>query len=226
MLEGFSSRLIADRNLSIVHFVNEVMQGDGVRGAHSSERFRMRSRTGLGEHLARAHERVLKKQSVESSMGLVARARIHQVMKELRLTTETCIPLSTVLSRTVRRYQNVVHDHDALAKFLMNSLDTALDVAEEFATQVSRIHAEWSKAVSPRPGTVLAAAIEHTGRNGGLRSASLLEQTGANKSNVYRAIDELEAKGLIREVTGRKKDQAWLSPDLVDLISATVDGPH
>jgi len=164
----------------------------------------------------------LRKQSVATPAGLVARENVHGALKDLRLITSACVPLSVVLCRTVRRYETVAHDHEALAEFLTKSLDGALEVAEKLAAEVVALQLKWGELFSPRPGTVLAVAIDHVGRHACLRSGPLLEQTGANKSNVYRAIDELEAVGIIREVTGRKKDQMWVSPDLVDLIAATV----
>jgi hypothetical protein len=116
----------------------------------------------------------------------------------------------------------VVHDHEALAEFLTKSLEAALEVADKFAAEVVALQLKWGELISPRPGTVLAVAVDHVGRHACLRSGTLLDQTGANKSNVYRAIDELEAVGVIREVTGRKKDQMWISPDSVDRLRATL----
>lgn len=224
ILEAYSSKLIADVSISMVDFLDTAMREAAVPQSNSRGHVnnRLRLRLSLADHLARAHKRGLKKQSVASPAGLVAREGVHYVMNDLGLITSTCVPLSVVLRRTVRRYEAVAHDHDALSELLTKSVDTALEWADSFASEIEALQLRWRGLISPRPDTVLAIAVDHVGRHASLRSGPLVEQTAANKSNVYRAIDQLESVGIIREVTGRKKDQMWVSPDLVDLIQATV----
>ena len=97
ILEAYSSQLIADGSTSVVDFLDVAMGAVEVLPSDAKETGGGRARHGLGDHLARAHERGLRNQSVATPAGLVARENVHRALKDLGLITVTYVPLSAVL---------------------------------------------------------------------------------------------------------------------------------
>ena len=221
-LEEFASQRIAEPKLSFQDYLVAALQQGATVEPGVSPRSPGKSGQSLGAHLARVHQRELKQDDVASPRGVLARARVNELLKDLGLTTMACIPLSVALNQAVRRYESTVRNQDELPGFLLKSLAVAVENAEGFVLHVIETFDEWTTAISPRKGTVLETALLSVTHRGGITSGPLLVSSGANKSNVYRAIDELEACGILREVTGRKKNQVWVAPRLVEIFEHAV----
>ena len=221
-LEKFASQRIVEPKLLFQNYLIAAFGQSGTVEPGVSPRSPGKSSQSLGDHLARVHQRELKQDDVASPRGVLARARVNELLKDLGLTTMACIPLSVALNQAVRRYESTVRNQDELPGFLLKSLAVAVENAEGFVLHVTETFDKWTTAVTPRKGTVLETALLLVMQCGAITSGPLLVSSGANKSNVYRAIDELEACGILREVTGRKKDQVWVAPRLVETVERAV----
>ena len=84
---------------------------------------------------------------------------------------------------------------------------------------VARAQRELRDRVCPKTGTVLESLVNCLEVFPLVNCDQLLISTGANKSNVYRAIYLLEEVGAIVEVSGRKKHQMWIAPEVVKIVN-------
>lgn len=48
-----------------------------------------------------------------------------------------------------------------------------------------------------------------------MAAAEIERRSGSSEQQAYRAIDRLEAAGLIQEITGRKRDRVWVAAELL-----------
>ncbi len=228
LLEQFSSYAISKDSADRESFLVARLRGkvDGSQLVRSTSSTVRSSRRELCEQLAAAHQKALGRGSIRGESGLAARQAVINELRRLKLAEATTLPLSTVLHPRLKSYELISRDVDKLGEILGQAIDDGIVVGDRFASSVREIVNRWYVDLSPRPGTVLEAAIVAAASASGLVAADLLKKTGANKSNVYRAIDELEAIGALAEVTGRKKDQVWLAPELVDAMRQAIRKAH
>jgi hypothetical protein len=176
----------------------------------------------LQELLARAHQRVLGRRSVFEDAGISARQSIVAELKSHGLLSSSIAPFSVVLLAARKSYGRSADDLVNLGRVLVRAVEGGMQTGDAFAMEVTEVLRGWTSTLSPKSGTVLDKALSMVAAQSGLIASDLISQTGANKSNVYRAIDELEAVGALVEVTGRKKVQLWLAPQLVQVTKRAV----
>ncbi|WP_223585436.1 Fic family protein [Microbacterium sp. OVT16B] len=95
---------------------------------------------------------------------------------------------------------------------------SALAAAIETAASVERIESfpeEWSAEVRPRRGSAAATLLLAFFDNPVLNAAEIERLSGAKTAQAYAAIERLAEAGVIREITGRKRDRVWVAADLL-----------
>jgi hypothetical protein len=224
LLEQFSSNAISIGAADPESFFVARLRGkvDGAQRVRLTTSTARSPRRELSELLAAAHQKALGRGGIRDESGVAARQTVINELRRLDLIEATTLPLSTVLYLRLKSYESLSRDADKLSEILGRAIDDGIVVGDRFASSVRGVVNRWLVESSPRPGTVLEAAIVAAASASGLVATDLLQKTGANKSNVYRAIDELEAIGALAEVTGRKKDQLWLAPELVDATRQAI----
>jgi hypothetical protein len=221
-LEQFCSRRIVEPSLSLMEYFNvlagnEIMASESV--ARRPRRRVARESLSLSLLLAGAHVRVFSDLSTASDAGHRARQMLKLAIHEQGLTTNSVVPLSLNLLARKKAYESVWDDETKLAQLLHQALRDALVRGDAIGEEVRRTANEWKELVTPKPGTVLHVLLTEVLGSVRVTGAEALRLTGANKSNVYRAIDVLEEHGILFETTGRKKDQVWLATTYVDRLA-------
>ena len=216
-LESYCSWAISNESRDVETYIMEHVcerQSNTIK-ASSARSSGRRMRQELTSALAHGHNHVLARRSVHEDSGIAARRATTKILMSLGLAEATTIPLSAALYGRQRIYETSAANEERLAALLGWAIDVGIKLGDGFASEVLDISSRWLSALKPRPGTVLQTAMDVAASETRFVAADLLRMTGANKSNVYRAIDELEGIGAVVEVTGRKKDQIWLAPELV-----------
>lgn len=90
--------------------------------------------------------------------------------------------------------------------------------AEQSRISIQRIAAlpgEWAAEVKPRAGSAVAALLALFYDHPVMAAAEIESLAVASTAAAYVALDRLESAGVIREVTGRKRDRVWVASDLL-----------
>jgi DNA-binding IclR family transcriptional regulator len=74
---------------------------------------------------------------------------------------------------------------------------------------------EWTADVKPRKGSAAATLLPIFYDHPVMTASEVEEHAGANRAAAYGAIARLESAGIIREITGRKRDRVWMADDLL-----------
>lgn len=216
-LEAYCSWAISNESIEFEKYIVERLFS-GRNNPANIRRTRQSSkhvRQELSAFLAEAHNEMLAKQSVRDDRAIAARMSLVDNLVKLGLTTTTTVPISAVLLGRVKTYTASAASTEKLANVLGQAIDVGIKLGDLLSMEVSSVTNRWLSDLEPRPSTVLRAALDLAAAETTFAATDLLRMTGANKSNVYRAIDQLEEIGGVVEVTGRKKDQIWLAPELV-----------
>ena len=73
----------------------------------------------------------------------------------------------------------------------------------------------WAADVKPRKGSAAATLLPLFYDHPVMSTDDIDRLAAANRSATYPAIDRLEEAGVIREITGRKRDRVWVANDLL-----------
>jgi len=152
--------------------------------------------------------------------GRVGRALINAVLRRRRVTKATVVPIATAMVANRDGYFALVNDYrdGRLAPFVENLARSAVIAAEESRTTADRfkdLPAEWRSMSRPRAGTaadvIIASLLDHPV----LTAEEAVGITGSALSATYAAMDRLQADGVVRELTGRKRDRVWAASDIL-----------
>lgn len=150
--------------------------------------------------------------------GRIGRALINAVFRRRGLTVRTVVPVASALVADRERYFSLINTYraghvGAFIDDLARSTIVAAEEARESARRFRELPAEWKALVRPRLGSGAAALIDALLTHP-IITAELVDKITGASSQAYRAITQLESAGLIREITGRKRDRAWIASDI------------
>lgn len=150
--------------------------------------------------------------------GRIGRALINAVLRRRGLTRRTVVPLASAMVANRDRYFTQINDYRTgqLGPFVQALAEAAIAAADESRESAHRLRempAEWRALVNPKPGSGTARLLDALVSMPILDAATVEKITGAS-SQSYRAIDQLEGAGLIREITGRQRSRVWTATDI------------
>lgn len=179
---------------------------------------------GLGMHLARVHKLRMRRGEISTIEGKSARVAVGAELRNLGLLQHCTLPVSVALHGKLSVYGRCVKDQERLAKLLIDEICESVEIATRILETVDRLDRSWRAELPSKKGSVLDAAIDMSLSDVVVVGDRLRSVTGANKSNVYRAVQAMVGIGALSEVTGRRKNQIWVATELVDTVEMLMAG--
>lgn len=152
--------------------------------------------------------------------GRIGRALINAVLRRRGLTRHAIVPLATALVADRAGYFGMLDayregDVDTVILGLASAAIVAADESRVSARRLRELPDEWKTIAPARAGSATA-----TLRDGLLTLPVLTAETASplvgTSSQAYRALEALEGAGLLREITGRQRNRAWVATDVTD----------
>lgn len=152
--------------------------------------------------------------------GRIGRALISAVLRRRGLTNNTVIPLASgILARrddyfaSLTRYR--AGDPAQIVALIAESARVAAVEARVSIDRIRNLPDEWRAEVTSRHGSAVAALIPAFYEQPVMTAADIERSSGAGTAQAYKAIERLTAAGIVREITGRKRDRMWAAVDLM-----------
>lgn len=153
--------------------------------------------------------------------GRIGRALIGALLRRRSVMSHVALPLASGLYALREQYFAALGayrdgDLEPLFTVLCRSASAA---AQESLTSIGRLGAlpsDWRDEGVGRRGSAAARLIEVLVEHPTLTAEDAAELTGASLPAAYPALAALEERGILREVTGRKRDRIWVVADVVD----------
>lgn len=153
--------------------------------------------------------------------GRIGRALINAVLQRRGLTHHALLPMASGLAALRQDY------FAALGAYRTGELGPMFDLlarasiaaAQEARVSFVRLRAmpeSWRVELARRADSAAARVLEQIFESPTLTAEDFVRLTGGSTSSAYGAIDVLADAGIIREVTGRKRDRIWVVSDIVD----------
>jgi Fic family protein len=156
--------------------------------------------------------------------GRVGRALILAVLRRRGIGTSCLPPVSLALGGKADRYVagltswRVGEEDDWYAIFA-EALFQAADGTRNFADQVAKLQARWmGKASEPRRGSGPRRLIELLPSHPIVNVKTAAQLLGGSEERARTAIRRLETAGVLRQTTVGRRNRAWESVGLFDLL--------
>ena len=152
--------------------------------------------------------------------GRIGRALVSASLRRRGVTRNAVIPLASGILARRDEYFNALGEYrngdpNPLTGLFIRS---ALAAANESRTSIERIKAlpdDWMAEVKPRRGSAIANLLPVFFDHPVMNAGEVERHSGAKTVQTYAAIDRLVEAGVIREITGRKRDRVWMASDLL-----------
>jgi len=158
--------------------------------------------------------------------GRAGRCLIHVIYRRAELAPRFVPPVSLVLATESDAYiRGLTAYRDNRAEDWC--LDFALTVikaaraARRLAQQIDGLEERWmQQAGNPRRGSTARRLVAALPAQPILRVSHVVELTGAGLSAAHKAVNDLEAAGVLKQVTVGKRNRAWEAVGLLNLVDA------
>lgn len=159
----------------------------------------------------------------EDGNGRVGRALIHLVLRRRRLAPHYVPPISLVLAANYDAYVAGLiayrdRREDEWCGVFARATGIAADGARALAEDIDALKRRWNETVGARAGSAAAKLIELLPTHPVFDLRSATEVLDASGEAARLAIKRLEAAGVVKEITKRKRDRAWEAVGLFALL--------
>lgn len=151
--------------------------------------------------------------------GRVGRAIINAVLRRRGVTGTSVVPVASALLAQREHYFGRIDGYRAgrAAPFVADLAEGLRLAAEESRVSAGRLielPAAWAAAVPFRADSVGAKLIGLMLDHPVFSIDEIGRVTGSGPANLATAVARLEEAGIVREITGRKRDRVWLVSDV------------
>lgn len=153
--------------------------------------------------------------------GRIGRALLGAVLQRRGITRNAVVPIASGLFALRAEYFAALDayrtgDLDPIVNVTARAAAAAASEAVESFRRLQGLPGEWRDELGGRDDAAAVRILPRIFERPTLTSADFSELVGGAVATVYAAIDTLERSGIIREVTGRKRDRIWVVTDVVD----------
>ncbi|WP_227820096.1 Fic family protein [Agromyces aureus] len=153
--------------------------------------------------------------------GRIGRALLNSVLRRTGVSKTVVIPIASALAADQNHYFGLLGryregDADAIVQDLALGAQVASREAAKTATSFRDLPREWHAEARPRRGSAVETLVDALLENPIITAADAERIAGVETANAYRAMRRLEDTGVVREVTGRKRDQVWAAVAVLD----------
>lgn len=160
--------------------------------------------------------------------GRIGRALINAVLRRRGLTTSTVVPVAAALLANRSRYFDQLQsyregDLEGFVSFFVRATSIACQVAQESADALVQLPQRWGSLAKPRKSSTLGKLLDALLANPVVNGEQAARLTQAHIDSAYVAIDALAAAGILREITGRKRDRVWVAHEVLDELDRLLE---
>lgn len=162
--------------------------------------------------------------------GRVGRALVAALLRRRGLARTVLPPLSLALATSGDRYVEGLAAFRAgrvadWLSFFVDAVCRAARAAEELAAGVHELQSRWTRmARHPRLDSAAAALIQRLPEAPIIDLAAGRMLTGVSSQATLAGIDRLARAGVLREITGRRRDRLWEGRGMIALLDTFGTG--
>lgn len=152
--------------------------------------------------------------------GRIGRAIVSASLRRRRITVNTVTPLASGILAQREEYFEALgayREGDPVPIIALFAR-AALVAAREMRVSIHRLRGfprAWAAEAHARKGTLLESLAFAFFDQPVMRASDMEHVAGGGTAQTYVAVEQLERAGVVREITGRKRDRVWVAVDLL-----------
>lgn len=155
--------------------------------------------------------------------GRTGRALLHAILKSKGLLENVTVPLSAGLLADTSRYFTslTAYQQGNLEEIVLMVGEAAfrgITEAHWLLSAVEKLLAEWRENLVARQDALSRKVLEELPRQPVLGVSVVEQRFKTSNTAARRALEQLEAAGIIREFSGRKRSRLWVADQITDLL--------
>lgn len=156
--------------------------------------------------------------------GRVGRCLIHVVFRRRGLAPRFVPPVSVVLATNAKAYVRGLTDfrHGELAAWCGSFAISCRSAATEsvrLAERIGELQAQWRRRARPRRGSAAARIIDLLPSQPILSVATAHDAVGGSAEAVRLALNALEERRVVRQITHGRYARAWAADELFEILN-------
>jgi Fic family protein len=174
-------------------------------------------------HAALAHAQFETIHPFPDGNGRTGRALVHAHLRLKGLTRNVTLPVSAGLLTDIDGYFAALTSYrEGDPAAIVDAFSTAAFAATSngriLVDELRGIRQGWQETLKIRRDAVAWRLADLLLRHPVVNRASIAEQIGVAPENTYRAIRPLEDAGIVREFSGRARNQMWQAPEVLEAL--------
>ncbi len=152
--------------------------------------------------------------------GRIGRALVSAALRRRGVTRHSVIPLASgILARRDEYFDSLgayrAGQPGSIVGLFVRSAEVAATEAWDSIERITALPSEWATELRPRAGSAVARLLPLLFDHPVLDAAEVERLSGVGPVQTYAAIDRLVEAGIMREITGRKRDRVWVASTLL-----------
>jgi Fic family protein len=157
--------------------------------------------------------------------GRIGRTLISAVIRRRGVARNTVIPLASGILALRDRYVQSLNEYrmgsaEQIATMIASSARIAAVEAGRTIDVLRGLPERWQTELGARSMSSAARLLPILFDDPVMNAAALEDALGGSQASTYAAIARLEASGIVREITGRKRDRVWAAVDVLAELDA------
>ncbi|MFC9352840.1 Fic family protein [Arthrobacter sp. NPDC057013] len=160
--------------------------------------------------------------------GRTGRALLHAMLKRRGLASHVTVPVSAGLLADVHNYHDALTayragDPERIITVTAEASFLAIDNGTRLADDVVAITTSWADKIKARRDSAVWPVLDLLARQPVVNAAVLESKLGLDYMRQKRAMDSLEAAGIVIGVDKFKKGRFWRSPEMLTALDAFAE---
>ncbi len=160
--------------------------------------------------------------------GRTGRTLVHAKLRHSGVTRTLTVPVSAGLLTDTSAYFDALTDYRAghvepIIRQFINASFRAIGNGRALVDDLEHIYEDWSQKLPSRRGSAARRLLPHLLNQPAVDVAHVESTTGVALSAAQRAVEQLEAAGILTRAAGGQRNRAWIAQDVIDALDAFAE---
>lgn len=160
--------------------------------------------------------------------GRTGRALIHALLHARGLSRHAALPVSAGLLQDIPTYFDALTayrdgDPEPIVRLVAQCAIRAAELGTWLATEITEIRQDWAQSVTARRDAVDWRILDILLSRPVVTARDVAEELDVSPANIRKALERLEANGVVLAAQLERTTRAWRAPDILGLLDAFAE---
>lgn len=160
--------------------------------------------------------------------GRVGRTLVHAMLRHSDVTRRLTVPVSAGLLTDTSAYFHALTDYrngdiEPIVRQFINASFRAVGNGRQLVDELDRIYQSWTERLPSRRGSAARRLLPVLLNQPAVNVAYVVETTGVALSAAQRAVEQLEAAGIVARLGGGQRNRVWLATEVIAELDAFAE---